>query len=46
MKNESKQTTEKENRAQGHTFLKKLIIGKVILLGVMGGIAYYLFQTI
>ncbi len=36
------QTKEKSNSS----FLKKLIIGKIILLGIMGGIAFYLFQTI
>ncbi len=39
-------TEDEQKRALGRAFIKKLIIGKVIFLGLMGGIAYYLFQTI
>ncbi len=39
-------TEDELKKAQGRAFIKKLIIGKVIFLGVMGGIAYYLFQSI
>ncbi len=37
---------EELKREASRAFIRKLIIGKVILLVVMGGIAYYLFQTI
>ena len=33
-------------RAQGRSFIKKLIIGKVILLIIMLGIGFYLYSTI
>ncbi len=39
-------TEEQQEKAVKHAFIKKLIIGKVILLGVMGAIGYYLFLTI
>ncbi len=39
-------TEEADKRAQGRAFIKRLIIGKVIFLTIMGGIAYYLFQSI
>jgi hypothetical protein len=37
---------DEKNRADKHAFIKRLIIGKVILLLVLGGIVFYLVQTI
>ena len=37
---------DEQKKSDNRAFIKKLIIGKVIFLVIMGGIAYYLFQTI
>ena len=37
---------EAQNKAAGKAFIRKLIIGKVILLIVLSGVGYYLYLTI